>query len=234
MSELFYRNLGRGRFVEEAKARGIADFDAGSHGACFADLDNDGDFDLFNAATWDHADLPSINNIFRNDGTGHFRDVTPTSGIPSDRRWVTRGVLTFDLDGDGDLDLFGVTNYQGSADPTGERNEAYRNQGQFKFTPIVSGDLITAPCGQAATDTDFDGDGDIDVIAANRTGPVNVLRNDGGGNFTRVDPVLIGVQHRAGDGITMGDVDADGDLDMLLAGDNIAHLYLNKGDGTFE
>ena len=61
MSELFYRNLGRGQFVEEAKARGIADFDGGSHGACFADLDNDGDFDLFNAATWDHADLPSHN-----------------------------------------------------------------------------------------------------------------------------------------------------------------------------
>jgi hypothetical protein len=233
MPELFYRNLGGGRFAEEGKDRGVADFDGGSHGACFADLDNDGDYDLFNGTTWDQPSYPSVNNVFRNDGTGRFQDVTASSGIPSDRRWPTRSVLTFDLDGDGDLDLFGVTNYQGSADPTDERNEVYRNDGGLKFTPVRAGDLFTAPCGQGATDTDFDGDGDIDVIAANRTGPVNVLRNEGTGNFTRVAPDSIGLRHGAGDGVSIADVDNDGDSDMLLASDDVGYLYSNRGDGTF-
>ena len=233
MPDLFFHNLDGRRFANEGKARGIADFDGGSHGACFADLDNDGDYDLFNAATWDHPDHPSVNSVFRNDGRSRFVDVTADSGVPAERRWPTRGALTFDMDCDGDLDLFCVTNFQGSADPPEERNEIYRNDGGLKFKPIRGGDLFTAPCGQGATDTDFDGDGDIDVIAANRTGSVNILRNNGTGNFTRVDPASIGIRHRAGDGISMADVDNDGDLDLLLASDNVGHLYLNKGEGTF-
>ncbi len=138
------------------------------------------------------------------------------------------------MDRDGDLDLFGVSNYQGSEDPPDERNEIYRNEGNFKFTSITSGDLYTAPVGQGATDTDYDGDGDIDVLAANRTGPVNILTNDGNGNFTLTDPVSIGIRHKAPDGITSADVDNDGDSDLLLAGSGgKGHLYFNNGDGTF-
>ncbi|MDP6469044.1 MAG: CRTAC1 family protein [Pirellulaceae bacterium] len=234
MPDLFFDNLDGRRFANAGKQCGIADFDGGSHGACFADLDNDGDYDLFNGTTWDHSDFPAVNNIFRNDGRGRFLDVTAHSNIPPERRWPTRGVLTFDMDGDGDLDLFCVTNYQGSADPPDERNEVYRNDGSLKFQPIRGGDLFWAPCGQGATDTDFDSDGDIDVIAANRTGSVNVLQNDGKGNFNRVDSKSIGIQHRAGDGISMADVDNDGDLDMLLATADVGHLYLNQGDGTLK
>jgi len=233
MPELFYRNLGGGRFAEEGRQRGIADFDGGSHGACFADLDNDGDYDLFNGTTWDNPQYPAVNNVFRNDGRGYFTDVTGQTGIPADRTWPTRGVLTFDMDGDGDLDLFCVTNYQGTADPPGERNEVYRNDGGMRFSPIEAGALSTAPCGQGATDTDFDGDGDIDVIAANRSGDVNILRNDGKGLFALVSPASVGIGHRATDGITTADVDNDDDLDILLAGDNQGHLYLNRGDGQF-
>jgi len=234
MADLFFRNQGGNRFAEQGRQRGIADYDGGSHGACFADLDNDGDFDLVNGTTWHHPRYPSINNIFRNDGTGRFTDLTPISGIPRDRTWPTRAVLTFDMDNDGDLDLFCVTNAYGSKDPPDERNEVYRNDGNMKFAPINSGALFTAPCGQGATDSDYDGDGDVDVIAANRTGDVNILRNDGHGNFTRIPPASIGIRHRAGDGITMADVDNDGDLDMLLASDNVGHLYLHSGHGTFE
>lgn len=233
MPDLFYRNLGGGRFVEEGRRRGIADYDGGSHGACFADLDNDGDYDLFNGTTWDNPKYPAVNNVFRNDGRGHFTDVTASAGIPARRTWPTRGVLTFDMDADGDLDLFCVTNYQGSADPAGECNEVYRDDGQFRFTPVEAGALTTAPCGQGATDTDFDGDGDIDVLAANRTGDVNVLRNDGKGSFALVPPASLGLRHRAPDGITAADVDNDDDLDILLTGDNHGHLYKNQGDGCF-
>lgn len=233
MSELFYRNRGGGKYVEEGNLRGIADFDGGSHGSSFADLDNDGDFDLFNGTTWDNPQFPSYNNVFQNDGAGHFTEMTDRSGLPMDRTWPTRGVLCMDMDSDGDLDLFGVTNYQGSNDPVGERNEVYRNEGGFRFLAIEAGDLATAPCGQSATDTDYDGDGDIDIFAANRTGPVNILRNDGTGSFSVIEPSSIGIQHRAKDGITMGDIDNDGHLDLVLAGDDEGFLYRNLGDGRF-
>lgn len=233
MGDLFFRNIDGRRFSNEGNARGIADYDGGSHGACFADLDNDGDYDLFNGATWHRPKLPAVNNIFRNDGAGRFADVTKAAGIPLDRTWPTRAVLAFDMDGDGDLDLFCVTNYQGSEDPPDERNEVYRNDGSMKFSSIDVGALVTAPCGQGAIDTDWDGDGDVDVIAANRTGDMNILRNDGAGNFTIVKPATIGIHHRARDGISTADVDNDGDLDLLLASDNVGHLYLNNGRGMF-
>jgi len=233
MPDLFFHNTGNGRFADEAAARGIDDFDGGSHGACFADLDNDGDYDLVNGTTYEEPQSPGVNNIFRNDGSGHFSDVTVESGIPAAPRWPTRAVLAFDMDSDGDLDLFAVTNYKGSDDPAGERNEIYRNLGGMRFQPAVSETLAAAPAGQGAIDTDYDGDGDVDVIAANRTGPVNVLRNEGGGRFSTVTPESIGITHRAEDGISAGDVDNDGDLDLVLAGDDYGHLYLNQGGGDF-
>jgi hypothetical protein len=233
MADLFYRNLGGCRFAPEGEARGIADLDGGSHGAAFADLDQDGDHDLLNGATWTSEKHPALNNIFENDGAGRFTDVTARSGVPLDRTWPTRAVLTFDMDGDGDLDLFCVTGHQGSEDPAGERNEVYRNDGGLRFTPVEGGDLSRAPCGQGATDTDFDGDGDIDVIAANRTGDLAVLRNDGKGAFALVPPEVLGIRHRAGDGVTSADVDADGDLDLLLASDDAGFLYASEGGGAF-
>ena len=232
MPDLFFYNQGDNNFSEEAAARGIDDLDGGSHGATFADLDNDGDYDLFNGTTYSGSGATAMNNLFRNNGAGIFTEVTAVSGIP-DRDWPTRGVIAFDMDGDGDLDLFCVTNYQGSADPSGEKNEVYRNEGNLQFTPINSGILYTAPVGQGATDTDYDGDGDIDVWAGNRTGPVNILQNDGSGNFTLIDPTSIGITEEARDGITMGDIDNDGDLDMVFGSDPKGFLYRNNGDGTF-
>ena len=226
VADLFFRNTGDNIFVEEAAQRGIGDFDIGSHGTVFADLDNDGDFDLFNGGTG------AQNQIYRNDGYGYFADATPESGLPP-REWETRGVVAFDMDGDGDLDLVGVTNYLGSNDPPDERNEIYRNDGNLQFTAIDSGDLFTAPMGQGITASDFDGDGDIDIFAANRTGVFNVLINTGNGNFVRLDPADIGIDQQAKDGITFGDVDNDGDLDILLASDNVGYLYRNNGNGFF-
>ena len=221
MADLFYRNINGASFIEEADQRGVASFDTGSHGGVWADLDNDGDYDLFNGAY-------QRNRIYRNNGSGFFTDVTLAANLP-DRQWLTRGVLAFDMDKDGDLDLFAVTGYQGTNDPAGEKNEVYRNDGNMFFTAVNSGALYDAPAGQGATDSDFDGDGDIDIIAANRTGAVNILRNDGAGNFQLVDPVSLGINHTAGDGITLADVNNDGHLDILLQ----KHLYINTGNNTY-
>ena len=248
ISDLFYRNTNGSVFAEEGSSRGISDYDGGSHGSCFADMDNDGDYDLLNGTTVERPIIPGQNNgayndIYENLGTGSFVEVSPDS-ISGNRKEETRAIVAFDMESDGDLDIFAVEGFLGSSDPSSERNEVYRNDGNMVFTSITSGALYEAPAGQGATDTDYDGDGDIDIIAANRRGPVNVLRNDGGGTFTRIDPVSsigIGAQHgygisqQAGDGITMGDVNSDGYLDMLTvhADYDVAFLYMNDGDGTF-
>ena len=233
MPELFFRNLGNNTFAEEGISRRIADFDGGSHGTCWTDLDNDGDYDLVNGTTWDNPEYPNHNNIFRNDGEGMFTEVTPR--CMRQRREETRGVICFDADGDGDLDIFCVAGWKGSGDPKGERNEIYENKGNFNFVALKSGPLYDCPAGQGATDTDYDGDGDVDVIACNREGDLNILRNDGGlDNFTKIDPASIGIRHRAYGGVTTADIDADGDLDMILVdASESGHLYFNNGDGKF-
>lgn len=233
MPDLFFRNLGDGRFREEAALRGIASFDGGSHGATFADFDNDGHFDLYNATTEGAGTISAQNRLFRNLGNGFFIDATDSAGLPA-RAWPTRAVVAFDMDGDGDLDIFCVTNYLGSEDPPGERNEVYRNDGGLRFTSINSGALFEAPAGQGAIDTDYNNDGRIDIITANRTGPVNVLRNDGNGQFTYISGRTIGIDAISSDGITTADIDNDGDLDLLVVRDDEGWLYLNLGNGTFQ
>ena len=233
MVELYFHNLGNGRFSDEGTLRNIDDYDGGSHGACFADLDNDGDYDLFNGTTNGTDMISAENNLFENDGTGYLTEVIAEGGSLAGHELQTRAVLYFDVDTDGDLDLFAVTNYLGSDDPADEKNELYRNDENGRFTQIETGALVSAPAGQGAIDTDYNGDGAIGVIAANRTGPVNILQNDGRGNFSLVDPKSIGINHRAGDGITTGDVNNDGHLDMLLSSDDFSNLYFNNQDGTF-
>ncbi len=231
-ADLFFRNTGGNLFTAEAELRGLADYDGGSHGALFADLDNDGHFDLYNGTTLGTPGIPGINILYRNNGNGFFTEVSAATGMPL-REWQTRAVVAFDMENDGDLDLFAVTDYLGSDDAPEDRNEVYRNDGGLHFTAIDSGALFTARAGQGAMATDFDGDGDLDIFAANRTGPLNVLRNDGQGSFTLVPPGTLGLSHGAGDGITSADVDNDGKVDLLLTSDNSGHLYLNNGNATF-
>ena len=235
IADLFFHNENDNIFSEEAAQRGVADFDGGSHGACFADIDNDGDYDLINGTTFDFEMVPANNNIFRNDGNGYFEEITESTGL-ANNHWPTRGVLAFDMDKDGDLDIFTVSNYQGSDDPPNELNELYRNDGNFRFTSIDTSALVFAKAGQGATAVDYDNDGDLDVFAANRTGKLNILQNDGVGNFTPIDPDSIGIFHQGRESITFGDINRDGFLDMLLVGDPTGYygyLYTNNGDGTF-
>jgi len=233
MPDLFFRNLGNNTFAGEGLSRRIADFDGGSHGACWADMDNDGDYDLVNGTTWDNPDYPNHNNIFRNNGDGTFKEVTPL--CMRQRREETRGVICFDADRDGDLDIFCVAGWRGSGDPKSERNEIYENKGSFSFAALKSGPLHDCPAGQGATDTDYDGDGDIDVIACNRDGDLNILANNGAlDRFRKIEPDSIGIRHRAYGGVTTGDIDNDGDLDMILVdAAESGHLYFNNGEGKF-
>jgi hypothetical protein len=234
--DFYFENVDGVSFTEAAEARGIDDPDGGSYGAVWADLDNDGDYDLFNGSTFDATTgLGENNNVYRNDGGDPvtFSDVTSTSADVSSTEYETRGVTAFGMDGDGDLDLFGVSS--GTASGV---NEAYLNGGDFNFTSHDGGDLITAVAINGVTDTDYDGDGDIDVLAANTAGEFAILQNDSSGTFTQILPTTLGIPLAAAEsattGITSADVDNDGDLDLLLTGQNVpSRLFENVG-GSFQ
>ncbi|HUE89593.1 MAG TPA: FG-GAP-like repeat-containing protein [Vicinamibacterales bacterium] len=246
-SNQFFRNLG-GVFVEEAQARGIANRSGGTHGGAWADLDNDGDYDLLNGDTYEFAcpqglpdPPPRHNRVFLNSG-GVFADVTPP--VIAAHAAYTRAMFAFDMEGDGDLDIFAVNGDRGSLELFADRNEVYRNESAVGITPLTTGPLATTPAGQAGIATDYDGDGDIDILLANFTGPLGVVRNDGGGIFTAVAPTDIGIFHTATHGISSGDLNNDGHLDLILIDqdrrhdrplgyDRVAFVYLNTGAGTF-
>ncbi len=224
MAELFYRNINGSSFVEEAAARGIANYDTGSHGGVWADLDNDGDYDLVNGAY-------VRNRAYENDGSGYFTDRTTTCGFLNVNRG-TRGTLAFDYDKDGDLDVF-CNNWE----PDSEANEFYRNDGNWQFTSITNNGLGGSTLGaQGATEGDFDNDGDLDVLLCRwGSGPLLLMRNDNG-TFTQLS--LFGSTSPHQDGATFVDVNNDGWLDVhsmysTYLGIGTTRLFINNKNGTF-
>ncbi|MBK6768088.1 MAG: VCBS repeat-containing protein [Ardenticatenales bacterium] len=93
-----WRNVGGGKFEDITAAAGVAVPDKIGSAASFADLDNDGDADLY-ATT-----IQRGNEVFENDGTGRFTNVTDASGLGY--FGFSAGALFFDYDRDGRLDLF--------------------------------------------------------------------------------------------------------------------------------
>jgi len=248
LDDLYFHNESDGTFALDVTA-GISDNDGGSHGAVWADLDNDGDYDLYNGTTWGISPNgfgnPAPDNIYENrldEMEAAFVDVTPAIFLAPNPIIETRGVTAFDMDGDGDLDLFGV-----SSKKTLGVTEAYRNDtngsGVLAFSAYVDTALNNAVAMQGVTATDYDNDGDIDILAANRLGDIVILRNgDTGGTlstgiFTQIDPRValnIAFAHEGDDGITTADVDNDGDLDLLLVNGNGSRGYLYLWDNVLK
>ena len=137
-----------------------------------------------------------------------------------------------DYNGDGNVDLFITTHDLGSP------NELFKNNGDGTFTKITTGPIATDKASSlAASWADYDNDQDLDLIVANNIGSPNFLyRNEGGGNFIRMqnDPIVndYGYAH----GVSWVDYDKDGFLDLFVASffaTQFNSLYHNNGDGTF-
>ena len=205
-SYALYHNLGQGRFEDVTTSAGLGGGDRGwPTSAAWADLDNDGDLDLYvcHYLNWDVIDrtpsgspvqpgaeyfysepraYPALpDHVFRND-CGRFVDVTEQAGIV-DRDGRGLGVVAADLDGDGKTDLY-VAN-----DTT--PNYFFRNRGGFRFSEqgLESGLGTNAGggylAGMGVTCGDFDGDGLPDLAVSNFfIESTTLYHNHGDGNFS--------------------------------------------------
>lgn len=151
-------------------------------------------------------------------------------GVPGEgNNW---GVSWADYDNDGDPDLF-ITNNDDD-----KPNELYTNNGDGTFTAVTEGPIATDIGNSVGSSWgDYDNDGDLDLYVSNTIGFPNFLyRNNGDGTFIRVmdDPIVsyTGYSH----GVSWGDYDNDGYLDMFVAdyySTKFNLLYHNNQDGTF-
>jgi large repetitive protein len=185
------------------------------------DLDGDGDLD----AVLEHA---SENVIWRNDGSGGLH--------PAPQLWpggATGFVTLVDIEGDGDLDLF-----DGGDDYSQRDHRLCVNDGHGFLTEDPSRLPPSVSFPWRGYFADLDHDGDVDLLELNDSGSAREMYlNDGLGHFTRVTGKLPGIAYNdRWTDLAFGDVDADGDADVLVANSkpgSVPLLFLNQGDGSF-
>jgi hypothetical protein len=211
-----FRNTADGRFEDVTARTGLAGLD-GVSVALFADYDNDGDRDLFVSRTFEP------NQLFRNDGTGTFTDVTARAGLSAD--CCTTVASWADYDNDGFLDLYVGRYLDPRTDiPTtfyarnGEPNQLYHNNGDGTFTNVTeqAGVGETGLC-LGTVFADYDDDGDADLYVVNDFGRNTLYRNNGNGSFTDVTIETNTLAYGAGMSASFADYDNDGRLDIHVA-----------------
>ncbi len=242
---------GKLRFTDVTQKAGVGHVGQ-CNGAAVGDYDNDGDLDLFVACYG-----PEV--FYRNNGDGTFSDVTAQAAT-SDPQWSVSATFA-DYDRDGDLDLFhnnylnfsiginkvctaptGGLEYCGPNSYGRLPDRLYRNEGNGRFTEVSesSGVGLAAGPGLGVVAADFNRDGWPDFYVAN-DGAANFLWvNQRDGTFKEAALRLgAALPHsglaRAGMGVSVADVDEDGDDDIIVT--NLfkegSTLYRNTGTGEF-
>ena len=191
-----WRNLGGNKFENITGVAGAGLKDKICVAAAFADVDNDGDPDLFVTT------VRGGNVLFENLGAGKFREISQAAGV--DYVGHSSGAVFFDFDNDGLLDLFvcnvgkyttdqrgaggyhiGITNgFSGHLNPAlSERSLLYKNLGGRKFKALPSEVLNHAAWSGEASFADVNGDGFPDLYVVNMQGDDRFYLNEGGKKF---------------------------------------------------
>ncbi len=228
-SEL-WRNRGGGRFEDITERAGLVATDRVDVGASFADIDNDGDPDLFVTA------VRTGNRLYENLGDGRFRDITDVAGVGY--RGHSAGALFLDYDRDGLLDLF-VANvgrftteergaggyyvgmafafYAHTMPGHAEPSRLYRNLGGNRFADVTRAvGLADSSWSGDAVPFDVNGDGWEDLYILNMQGEDHLWVNDRGQRFRDSTAAYFARTPFGTMGAKVFDHDGDQRLDLFL------------------
>ncbi len=238
-----WRNSGNGRFENITELAGVALDDRVNVAASFADIDNDGDPDLYVTS------VRGGNTLFENDGTGVFTDVTDRAGVGYSGH--SSGAVFFDYNRDGRLDLFVVnvgeytgdnvrsvangtspeqsdeqfTFYEGYEDAFNshlmpDRSESsilYENLGDGRYSDVTGATgLSKAIWSGDATPIDLNGDDWLDLYVLNMQGNDAYYENVGGEHFVEKTAEFFPETPWGAMSAKVFDYDNDGDFDMYL------------------
>lgn len=226
LDDALFVSDGAGSFIDGTAAAGLKPKGKGL-GVVLVDLDDDTDLDIYVANDTDD------NRLYINDGAGHFDELGMLSGTAVDDKAQpngSMGVGVIDYNIDGRVDLC-VANYEDEA------FALYQNNGGGLFSHVSSKTGIEAigrlQVGFGTVTGDFDGDGDEDIVVSNGHvihHPINAplrqeplfLLNDGRSRFERatIPPDQYFSRPHLGRGLAHGDLDGDGDLDLVFANSN--------------
>ncbi len=217
-------------------------------GVGIIDINNDNLLDIYLTSNL------NSNKLYLNLGDMKFKDITNEAGVGGTKSWST-GVSIADVNADGFLDIY-VCN-SGDIEGDNKQNELFINNGDQTFTEMAKEfGLDDMGFSTHAAFFDYDKDGDLDMYLLNNSyqaiGSFNLKKNErpkrdfvGGDKlFKNIDGKFIDVSEEAGIygsvigfglGVTVGDIDKDGWLDIYVSNDFFErdYLYINDKNGGF-
>jgi hypothetical protein len=237
---VLYRNRGDGTFEDVSAESGIADVPGKGLGVSFADYDADGYVDVYVAND-------SVQcYLFHNEGDGRFAELGLLAGVgfnEDGKTFAGMGVDFADYDNDGHPDLV-VTNL------SNERYRLFRQAGDGSFQDVTYGSGLGAATqpfsGWSTRFLDYDNDGWKDLFVAqghvmdtiektepnlSYLQPPLLLRNESG-RFVKAEAAEALDQIWAGRGAAFGDLDADGDVDVVMSNVGQRAVVLRNDGGN--
>jgi len=234
--DALYHNNGDGTFTDVSIKAGVSDPNGYyGMGVICSDFDDDGWVDIY------VANDSTPNFLYHNNGDGTFKDLGFSSGTAVNENGSEQGsmgVTVGDYDHDGKFDLF-VTNFDD------DYNTLYHNDGHNSFTDVSYAAKVAAVSlpyvGWGTKFFDYDNDGWVDLFVAN--GHVYpqipnyrqrnfVHKNNRDGTFTEIGLQLGApfLEKQVGRGVAFGDIDNDGDVDVVINNlDGAPQLLRNDG-----
>ena len=247
IADVLYRNNGDGTFTDITKAAGVYEPTTRGLGVVFTDVNNDGWVDIYVANDM------SPNTLFINQGEGTFREEGVLRGVAYNGDGIANGSMGIDAgdyDNDGDIDLW-VSNF------ALEANCLMQNDGDGYFEDVTFDTNLADPSfyalGFGTRFIDFDNNGWLDLLVGNGhiwdnveqidtkqryAQPVQLFRNRGG--ISQSDIGFTEITAEAGldktpyvvRGMLFGDIDNDGDVDVVLCQSNRPTVILSNEIGN--